>query len=260
MSNLLAIDAGNTNIVLGLFSDGKLIHTWRILTDRKKPIEEYKDLFEYSLAEQGIRSTDISNVAISNVVPPLNELLIRIAREYFKREPFIVGIHNKLNMKIKIDDPTQLGADLIAAAVAGIEKYGVPSIIIDFGTATTFTAINGNKEFLGGTIVPGLAISCEALYTFAPHLPRISLEEPPTIIGTNTIHAMQAGIITGYGHLIAGIVRDMKEILGNDAIVIATGGLSAIFQKGKFSKTFDTIDPNLVLEGIYMLYQFSAGR
>lgn len=255
MANILAIDAGNTNIVLGLFREGGLVHHWRIHTDRRKLVDEYADLIASLLDKVDMKLEDIDKVIISNVVPSLSNLLNALSREYFGVEPFLVDIGNRLNFVIDIDDPSELGADLIAAAAAAIEKYSVPCVIIDFGTATTLTAVNRERELTGVSIAPGLNVSCEALYSYAPHLPRIPLEAPPSVIGRNTVQAMQSGIYTGYGHLISGIVEDMKTILGEDTCVIATGGLAGAFHRGK--KMVDVINPDLVLEGILLIYNMN---
>ncbi|MCE1248641.1 MAG: type III pantothenate kinase [Firmicutes bacterium] len=253
MSLLLTIDAGNTNIVLGLFRDDKLVHHWRIHTDRKKLLDEYTDQIASFLAKEGVKKGDITEVAISSVVPSMARLLDGIAVEYFGVTPFKVSHKNRMNIKLAIENPAELGADLIAAAVAGVEKYGTPLIIIDMGTATTVTAINRDKELAGVAIMPGLAISCEALYRFAPHLPRIPLEMPPSVIGKNTVESMQAGIFIGYGHMMEGIIGDMKQILGEDAKVISTGGLSSLFNKGSLKSKPDFDDEDLVIEGIRLL-------
>jgi type III pantothenate kinase len=253
MPLLLAIDAGNTNIVLGLFRDDKLVHHWRIHTDKKKLLDEYTDQIASFLEKEGVRKEDISQVAISNVVPSMNRLLESIALEYFGKTPFVVSHKNRMNIKLTNENPAELGADLIAAAAAGVAKYGAPLIIIDFGTATTVTAINREKELPGVSIMPGLAISCEALYRFAPHLPRIPFDLPPSVIGTNTVQSMQSGIFIGYGHMMEGIISDMKKILGEDTKVISTGGLSAVFHKQNMKNMPDFIDEDLVIEGIRIL-------
>jgi len=254
--NTLAIDAGNTNIVLGLFREDKIIHQWRIHTDRDKLVDEYADLIASLLYKVDIKPGEIKNVAISNVVPSLGNLLTELSRRSFGVQPFFVSFRNKLNFNIDIDNPGELGADLIAAASAGIEKYGTPCIIIDFGTATTITAINKNGDFLGVSIAPGLEISCKALYNHAPHLPRINLEAPPSVIGRNTVDAMKSGIFLGYGHLIRGIVRDIKKIIGEEVKVIATGGLAGVFHRGH--KIVDIVDQNIVLEGVYTIYRLNG--
>jgi type III pantothenate kinase len=256
MNKFLAIDAGNTNIVLGVYDNNVIIHLWRIYTDRNKLADEYANLIDSLLEKHDVKKEDISGIAVSNVVPALQVLLENLVTSHFNKEPFFVSSKNRMNFKIKIDRPDEIGADLIAAAAAGAMKYGTPCIILDFGTATTLTAINDKGEFIGGAIAPGLAVSSEALYNHAPHLPRIKLESPPSVIGANTVDAMQSGIFTGYFHMIKGLVEDTKRELGIDMKVIATGGLAGIFQKSG-ANIIDVVDPSLVLDGIKYLYELN---
>lgn len=252
MSDLLVIDAGNTNIVLGIFRDGKLHCQGRIETVREDSAENYRRKFLSFLSDNGLETGDIEDVAISNVVPSLGSLLDELAKDLFHQEPFYVSYKNRMNMTIKMDDPRELGADLIASAVGAIEKYGTPCIVIDFGTATTYAAIDENSEFLGGAISQGINVSCKGLYMHAPHLPKIELKSPPSIVGKNTITAMQSGIYLGYAHMVRGIVADMKKVLGEKTKVIATGGLAVILKDEE--NLMDVIDQDLVLDGIYYLY------
>jgi type III pantothenate kinase len=254
MAKLLTIDAGNSNVVLGLYNDDNLVHQWRIHTDRSKLVDEYADLLDSLLEKHNIKSSDIDDIALSCVVPCLRPLLESLAVNHFGKEPFFVSYKNKMNIFIKTGNK-EIGADLIAGAAAAVKKYGAPCIIIDFGTATTFSAINQENEFVGAAIASGLAVSCEALYSFAPHLPRIRLESPPSVMGTNTIQAMQAGIYTGYIRMIEGLVKDMLDILGKKTKRIATGGLAETIQKS--CSIFDAVDPQLVLDGIKLLFEMN---
>jgi type III pantothenate kinase len=256
MSRLLIIDAGNTNIVLGLYENDELIHHWRIHTDRRKLVDEYAELIGSLLAKQNLKIEDIHEVAVSNVVPSLQVLLENLVKSHFKKEPFFVSMKNNMNMTLKIDHPNELGADLIAAAASAVEKYEAPCIIIDLGTATTLTVINKNREFIGGAIAPGMAVSCEALYNCAPHLPRIKMESPPSVIGTNTVHCMQAGMFSGYVHMIEGLVASMKKKIGENTRVIATGGLAGVLGEG--TDILDVVDADLVLDGIKILYRMNS--
>ncbi len=253
MSDLFIIDAGNTNIVLGVFRDGKLHCQGRIETVRDGLKEDYKRQFLSFLEENSLKTTDMEGVAISNVVPALKNLLDEIVLGLFGNEPFHVSYKNKMNMTVKMDNPRELGADLIASAVGAIEKYGTPCIVIDFGTATTYAAINEKAEFLGGAISQGINVSCKGLYMHAPHLPKIELKSPPSIVGKDTITAMQSGIYLGYAHMVRGIVSDMKKVLGDKTKVIATGGLAVILKDEE--NLMDVIDQDLVLDGIYYLYK-----
>lgn len=256
MSNLLIIDAGNTNIVLGLYQNNNLTQRWRIYTDRRRLADEYANIISSLLQKVGLSNIDIHNAAVSSVVPSLTSLLEEMLRSRFKTNPFFISSGNFLNFSIRIDNPHELGADIIAAEAAAVEKYGAPNIVIDLGTATTITAMDKNKVFIGGAIAPGLKISCEALYKHAPHLPHMEFQYPPSAIGSNTIHAMQSGILKGYSYLISGLVHEMKNTVGNNAAVIVTGGLSGVFAKdSSFEKK---IDEDLVLKGIKTLYDLNS--
>lgn len=255
MSDLFIIDAGNTNIVLGVYRDGKSLYQERIETVRDGLKEDYERQFLSFLEKNSLKATGMEGVAISNVVPALGSLLDELALDLFGYKPFYVSYKNRMNMTVKMDNPGELGADLIASSVAAIEKYGAPCIVIDFGTATTYAAINGNAEFLGGAISQGINVSCKGLYMHAPHLPKIELKSPPSIVGKNTVTAMQSGIYLGYAHMVRGIITDMKKVVGEKAKVIATGGLAVILKDEE--NLMDVIDQDLVPDGIYYLYQLN---
>ncbi|MFP4497550.1 MAG: type III pantothenate kinase [Vulcanimicrobiota bacterium] len=252
---LLAVDVGNTNIVMGVYRDDKLQHHWRIHTDREKFMDEYGELFDSFLEKKGIKNRDINQVAISNVVPSLQSLFENLSANHFNCTPFFINHKNKLNFEIRIENPAELGADLIAAASSSIEFYGVPSITLDLGTATTFTVVNKNRELLGGVIAPGLNISQKALYSQAPHLPVVKLENPPSVIGNTTEYALQAGLFTGYLHMIKGLIADIKQVIGSDAVVIATGGLAQVIRNS--DSIFDVLNSHLVLDGIRFIYNLN---
>ena len=250
---LLVFDVGNTNMVLGIYENNELTKHWRICTDKEKTSDEYgmliKNLFEYD----NIDMEDIEDVIISSVVPGVMYALEGFCIKYCKKEPKIVGPGIKTGLNIKYDNPKQVGADRIVNAVAGIEKYGYPCIIIDFGTATTFCAISDKGDYLGGTIAPGLKISSEALFQRASKLPRVELLKPGMTICKNTVSAMQSGIIYGYVGLVDKIIAMMKKELGNDDIkVIATGGLSSLIASE--TDSIDCVDKNLTLEGLKIIY------
>ena len=252
MSDLLIIDAGNTNIVLGIYRDGKLHCQGRIETVREDSADNYRNKILSFLSDNEVKADNIEDIAISNVVPALGNLLDELMKDLFHRKPFYVSHENRMNMTVKMDNPRELGADLIASAVGAIEKYGAPCIVIDFGTATTYAAINEKAEFLGGAISQGINVSCKGLYMHAPHLPKIELKSPPSIVGKDTVTAMQSGIYLGYAHMVRGIVADMKKVLGENTKVIATGGLAVILKDEE--NLMDVIDQDLVLDGIYYLY------
>ena len=250
---ILLLDVGNTNIVLGVYKDEKLIKSWRISTDKNKTADEYgiqiRVLFQYA----GIDADEIKAIVLSSVVPPIMHALESMSEKCFGIKPLVVGPGVKTSMSIKYDNPKEVGADRIVNAIAAIEKYGGPLIVVDFGTATTFCAISKNDEYLGGAIAPGIGISTEALVAKAAKLPRIELTKPKTVIGKNTITSMQSGIIYGFVGQVDGIVNRIKAEMGSDAKVVATGGLAGLISKE--STTIDIVNPNLTLEGLLIIYE-----
>ncbi|MEH7463465.1 type III pantothenate kinase [Bacillus thuringiensis] len=253
---IFVLDVGNTNAVLGVFENGKLLQHWRMETDRHKTEDEYGMLVKQLLEHEGINFHDIKGIIISSVVPPIMFALERMCEKYFKIKPLVVGPGIKTGLNIKYENPREVGADRIVNAVAGIQLYGSPLIIVDFGTATTYCYINENKHYMGGVITPGIMISAEALYSRAAKLPRIEITRPSSVIGKNTVSAMQAGILYGYVGQVEGIVKRMKEEAKQEPTVIATGGLAKLIAEE--SKVIDIVDPFLTLKGLYMLYERNA--
>lgn len=249
---IFVFDVGNTNTVLGVFEGEELKHHWRIETSRHKTEDEYGMIIKELFTHVGIRSADISGIIISSVVPPIMFSLERMCEKYFNITPMIVGPGIKTGLNIKYDNPKEVGADRIVNAVAGIHIYGAPLIIVDFGTATTYCYIDEDKKYMGGAIAPGINISTEALYTKAAKLPRIEIARPNGIIGKNTVHAMQAGILFGYVGQVEGIVRRMKEQSPIEPKVIATGGLADLIAKE--SDVIDVVDSFLTLKGLQMIF------
>jgi type III pantothenate kinase len=249
---LLAIDIGNTNVVLGVFDEDKLTENWRVGTNSKITPDEYAMIFKDLFGFAGLEFKQITGVIISTVVPPLLPVMIEMSRKYFRIEPMVVTHEIKTGITIKYDNPKEIGADRIVNAAAGYKIYGGPLIIVDFGTATTFCAVTKGGEYLGGAITPGVKISAEALFQRASKLPRVELTKPPKVIGTDTISAMQAGIIYGYAGLVDGIVERMKKELSPDAVVVATGGLAELIAPE--TKTIQEFKPHLTLEGLCFLY------
>jgi type III pantothenate kinase len=252
---LLAIDIGNTNMVLGVFKKKNLVESWRVGTKAQITSDEYamifKDLFNFA----GIEFKKIKGVIISTVVPPLLPIMTAMSRKYFKLEPMTVTSAMTTGITIRYDSPKEVGADRIVNAVAAYKLYGGPLIIVDFGTATTFCAITGKGEYLGGAICPGVKISAEALFQRASKLPRVELAKPTNVIGSDTVSAMQAGIIFGYAGLVDGIVERMKKELSLNARVIATGGLAELISPE--TKTIQEVIPHLTLEGLRLLYDIN---
>lgn len=255
---LLAFDIGNTNTVIGLFEDGKLLTNWRIETDANKSADEYGMLISQLFAYDQMDMKDVEDVIISTVVPSVLYTVEHMAVKYFHRRPIVVESGVKTGLIIKYDNPKQVGADRIVNAVAAYNKYGGPLVIIDFGTATTFCAVTDKSEYLGGTIAPGLKISSEALFERTAQLPKVELEEPGKTICKNTVQSMQSGLIYGHMGLVEFVVGKMKKELskycgGKEVKVIATGGLATLISSGV--DCIDKVDRMLTLEGLEIIYR-----
>ena len=245
---ILTIDVGNTNTVLGIFEQGKLLKDWRISTDHDKTSDEYGVLLYNLFDFAGFKIEKIKGVIISSVVPPVVMVLKEASTKYLELEPMLIGPGIKTGMNIKMDDPREVGADRIVNAVAAYRKYGGPLIIVDFGTATTFCAVSQNGDYVGGAIAPGISISTEALFRQAAKLPRIELKRPETAMGKNTIAGMCSGIVYGFVGQVEGLVRRFKQELGPATKVIGTGGLVNLIA-GETS-AIDLVEPLLTLEGL----------
>jgi type III pantothenate kinase len=258
MGMLLVIDVGNTNTVLGLFDEEHLIHDWRIRTEIDHTIDEYGVLIYNLYQSSRMKAKEIKAVTaiiISCVVPPMLNILEPLCIKYFNIKPLIVGPGIKTGMPIFYDNPKEVGADRIVNAVAAYDKYHKESIIVDFGTATTFDYISPKGEYMGGCIAPGILISSEALFERASKLPRVEFSKPKTVITKDTISAMQAGIMFGYAGLVDGIVERMKAEVKTNPLVIATGGLAQIVARE--TKSIDKIEEMLTLDGLRIIYNLN---
>lgn len=253
---ILAVDIGNTNVVLGVYRGKQLVTHWRVSTEKHRTSDEYGiivlDLFRYA----GMDHSQIAGVVVSSVVPPLTPIVERMSKKLFGLEALVVDLGVKTGITIGYDNPREVGADRIVNAHAAYTKYGGPVIVVDFGTATTFDAITAEGEYLGGAIAPGLGIAAEALFTHTAKLPKIELARPRCTIGRNTVESMQAGIIYGYAGQVDELVRRIKGELGGNARVVATGGMSSVVTSE--IKSIEEIDPWLTLEGLRMIYEMNV--
>jgi type III pantothenate kinase len=255
---LLVIDVGNTNTVLGLYDEEQLQHDWRIRTEIDHTIDEYGMLIYNLYQSSRMKAKEmkaVTAIIISCVVPPMLNILEPLCIKYFNIKPLIVGPGIKTGMPIFYDNPKEVGADRIVNAVAAYNKYRKESIIVDFGTATTFDYVSPKGEYMGGCIAPGIVISSEALFARASKLPRVEFSKPKTIITKDTVSAIQAGIMYGYAGLVDGIVERMKMEVKTKPVVIATGGLARIVAKE--AKSIDKIEEMLTLEGLRLIYELN---
>ena len=252
---LLTIDIGNTNLTLGLYEGDKLGAHWRLSTDHNRMPDEYGLQFLGVLQNAKKTIKDIQGISVASVVPPLTGRVVQACREYLKQEPLVVDAGVKTGIKIRYEDPKAVGADRVCDAVAVMKLYGGPACVVDFGTATTFNAVTKDGEYLGGAITAGINLAAEALYTRAAKLPRIDLQVPPSVIGRNTVHAMQSGLLFGYVSMVEGMVNRFRAELGSDMKVVATGGLAEVVAHE--TKVIDIIAPWLTLEGLRLIWEMN---
>jgi type III pantothenate kinase len=255
---LLAIDVGNTNTVLGLYSGETLLADWRMETDPNRMPDEWAATLITLLAHRSHTLDEIDAAICSSVVPPVTTAMREMAEDYLHAPLLIVEPGIKTGVKVLVDNPREVGADRIVNTLAAHMRYGGPAIVIDFGTATTFDVVSPDGEYLGGAIAPGLRVASDALFRLTAQLRRIELVAPKSSIGKNTNHAMQSGVVWGYVGLVEGLVTRIKADMGEagaDAKVIATGGLARLI--AAHTDCMDIVDPNLTLDGLRLIYELN---
>jgi type III pantothenate kinase len=252
---LLTIDIGNTNLTLGLYAGETLGPRWRLATDHERMPDEYGLQFVGLLEHAGHSPGELTGVCLASVVPPLTSKVVQACRQYLGQDPLVVDAGVRTGVRIRYEDPRAVGADRIADAAAVQRLYGGPACVVDFGTATTFDAISAEGDYLGGAIAPGIGIAAEALFLRTAKLLRVDLQRPPGVIGRNTVHAMQSGLLFGYVALVEGMVARFRAELGADTRIIATGGLAELIAAE--TDTIQIIAPWLTLEGLRLIWDLN---
>ena len=252
---LLAVDIGNTNIILGVFDGAELKATWRVATGVHRMPDEYASLILDLFDRRGLAASQITDAVLCSVVPPLIGVFEELCQRYLKVSPLVVEVGVKTGVQICMDNPREVGADRIVNAVAAHQLYGGPVIVIDFGTATTFDVVSEEGDYLGGAIAPGIAIATEALFTRTAVLPRVELTHPKRAIGRNTVAAMQSGIVWGYVGLIEGIVARVQQELTSKAKVVATGGYAELLAQE--TSIIEAVNPDLTLIGLRLIHEMN---
>ncbi|MGD9573581.1 MAG: type III pantothenate kinase [Thermoleophilia bacterium] len=255
---LLAIDVGNTQTQAGVYSGDELLHEWRLSTDRNATADELAADHDQILRLRGGSLGELDEMIVASVVPTLSAAYSSLALKYLRSEAIVIGPGVRTGISLAIDNPRELGADRIVNAVAAHRRHGGPCIIVDFGTATTFDAVSEAGEYLGGAIASGIETSLDALTARAARLVRVDLVAPPRVIGKSTVESMRAGIVFGTVAMVDGVVARMREELGGDAVVLATGGLASLVCP--LSEEIDENDPLLTLEGLRLIHELNVRR
>ncbi len=253
---LLTIDVGNTNLTLGLYEGEVLDPHWRLATDHARMPDEYGLQFLGLLDHARRSASDLTGICLASVVPQLTQRIVQACTQYLKQEPLVVDTGVKTGIRIRYEDPRAVGADRVADAVATLNLYGGPACIVDFGTATTFNALTREGDYLGGAITAGINLAADALFTHTAKLQRIDLQRPPSVIGRNTVHAMQSGLLFGYVSMAEGMVARFRAELGDDMKVVATGGLASVVAQE--TKVIDVLAPWLTLDGLRIIWELNC--
>jgi len=250
---LLVVDVGNTHTVLGLYEGKKLVHHFRVQSERGRTEDEYHVLFATLVQLMGVSAKDITHSIMASVVPPLTEPIVRTVRRAFGHELIVVGPGIRTGMPILYENPREVGADRIVNAIAAYDRVHAGVIVVDFGTATTFDCVSNRGEYLGGVIAPGIGLSAEALFTRAARLYKTEIVRPPHALGRNTVHSMQSGLVFGYAGLVDGMIERLRAEMGYPCRVLATGGEAQLIRSE--SKTIDEVEPHLTLDGLRILFE-----
>jgi type III pantothenate kinase len=252
---LLAIDVGNTNVGIGLFEGDRLGARWRIRTIHEKTQDEYGVLIDQLFRHRGHQPEELTGAVMASVVPPLNPVFERVCRDYLGQAPLLVEVGVRTGVRIRYENPRDVGADRVAHAAGVKALYGLPACVVDFGTATTFDAVSAEGDYLGGAIAPGIGIAAQALFERTAKLHRVELSRPPGAIGRTTTHSIQSGLLFGYVGLVEGMVARFRAELGPDTHVVATGGLAELIARE--TDAIQTVDPWLNLHGLRVIYQLN---
>jgi type III pantothenate kinase len=255
---LLALDAGNTNVTIGVFRGKGLVANWRLRTVQEQTADEWGILLRNLFALASLDFAAIDGIVIASVVPPLDSTLAAMARQYFHTEALFVTSETDTGLKLLVDNPRELGADRIVNGVAAYQLYGGPCVVVDFGTAITFDAISARAEYVGGVICAGIGISVEALFAKTARLPLVDFREPKRLIGANTVDNMQSGLYYGAVGMIDGILERMIAELGPETRAVATGGQARLIVRG--TRHLKTIDDDLTLKGLELIWERNQAR